>query len=456
MSTLLDGFSNLIFNVYEAFTVALFLKNNESLKCRSSVTFANSFDKNKDMLIEGTLPGWVIKHNEPLIIPNFDKDENTLGYYSAAEGIKSFMGYPLEGKGVIVVDSKKKWVFTDKEKKILGAFASMLNKELEREKRTLELEESIEELHAERRILNLFNELNSSRISLNEFFLECLNLSGADFCFICIEKGGKMFVHDFFGIDSGKYIKKECSLGASIASMVMEGGRELLLPYNSALLKEKPLFFYGETLRAKQFFGFPLIADDMAIGITGYVSVSDKNLSERSIGILRNISTFLSLYCSSLWMKENLERLRDFEPVTDSIQFPVFLEILENMTKKGNKFSLLSVKLKNMHLFNKHMGLSYTNNLLKKVFQIVRYCVGGQAFITRKGGGHFYVLLRSDERVEVKNIMRILNYTINKSIAEEKISDISSGLESGITRFPEDGIVSIWELLNRAEGKKDR
>jgi GGDEF domain-containing protein len=454
MSTL-DGFSNLIFNVYEAFTVALFLKKNESLECLSSVTFANSFDKNKDILIEGTLPGWVIKHNEPLIIPNFDKDEDILGYYGAAEGIKSFMGYPLEGKGVIVVDSKKKWVFTDKEKKILGAFASMLHKEIEKEKRTLELEETIEELYTERRILNLFNELNFSRISLKEFFSECLSFSGADFCFICIEKGGKMFVHDFFGINGDVYVKKECSIGASIVSMVMEGGRELLLPYNSGLLKEKPLFFYGEALKAKQFFGFPLITDDMTIGVAGYVSISDKNLSERSIGVLRNISTFLSLYCSSMWMKENLERLRDFEPVTDSIQFPVFLEILENMTKKVNKFSLLSVKLKNMHLFNKHMGLGYTNNLLKKVFQIIRYCVGGQAFITRKGGGHFYVLLRNDEKVEVKNMMRILDYTINKSIAEEKVSDISAGLETGITRFPDDGIVSIWELLNRAEGKKD-
>ncbi|MCX5806540.1 MAG: GAF domain-containing protein [Proteobacteria bacterium] len=455
MNTMLDGFSKIIFNIYEAFTVALFSKEDSSLRCLSSETLSRSFDKKKDILIEGTLPGWVIKHNEPLIIPNFDKDEATLGYYNKTEDIKSFMGYPIENKGVIIIDSKKKWAFTDKEKKILGAFASMLNKEIEREKRTLDMEESIEELYSERRIVHLFNELNLSRTSLNELFIECLSLSGADLCFICVEKGGKMFVHDFFGIDSDGYVKKECSLGASITSMIMEGGRELLLPYNSRLLREKPMFFSGETLKAKQFFGFPLITDDIIIGVAGYVSVSDKQLIERSIGILRNVSTLLSLYCSSLWMKDNLERLRDFEPVTDSIQFPVFLEILENMTKKGDKYSLLSLKLKNIRLFNKHMGLSYTNNLLKKIFKIIRYCVGGQAFITRKGGGHFYVLSRSDERVDFKNIMRILDYTINKSIAEENITYISSGIETGVARFPEDGTVNIWELLNIAEGRKD-
>jgi GGDEF domain-containing protein len=454
MSTL-DGFSNLIFNVYEAFTVALFMKNNGSLKCLSSISFANSFDKNKDIPIEGTLPGWVIKHNEPLIIPNFDKDEAKLGYYNSKEDIKSFMGYPLEGNGVIIVDSKKKWVFTDKEKKILGAFAAMLHNEIEKDKKVLDMEERIEELYTERRISKLFGELNFSRISLKEFFLECLDIAGADFCFICIEKGRKVFVYELVGIDSKEYVKKECSSGASIVSMVMEGGRELLLPYNSGLFREKPLFFNGETLKSKQFFGFPLVTDDMAIGVVGYISVSDRNLNERSIGILRNISTLLSLYCSSLWMKENLERLRDFEPVTDSIQFPVFLEILENMIKKGNKFFLLSVKLKNVYLYNKRMGLGYTNNLLKKVAQIIRYCVGGQGFIARKGGGHFYVLSRSDERVDLKNIMRILDYTINKSITEENISDISGGVETGMARFPEDGIVSFWGLLNRAEGKKD-
>ena len=452
----LDGFASLIFNVYEAFTVAFYLKENESLKCLSSVTFANSFDRHRNVLVEGTLPGWVIKHNAPLIIPNFDKDEDALGYYNAPEDIKSFMGYPIEGKGVIVVDSKKKWVFTDKEKKILGAFAAAVDKEIEKEKRFVDLEERVEELLRERRVIDLFNEMNLSRVSLGEMFEECRSLSGADFCFTGIEKGGKVFVHDLFGVSPDGYAKKECSSGGSIASTVLEGGRELLLPHNSGLLREKPLFFPGEAIKAKQFFGFPLIKDDIAIGVVGFISTSDTRLKEQSIGILRNLSTLLSLYYSSLWLKENLERLRDFEPVTDSIQFPVFLEILDSLTKKRDRFSLLSVKLTNVLAFNKQIGLHATNALLKKIFQIIKYCVGGQAFITRRGGGHFYVLLRGDEKIEVRSIVRILNYTISKGISEEKVSDISGNLETGVASFPEDGATDIWNLLEKAEGRKAR
>ena len=452
----LDGFASLIFNVYEAFTVALYLKEKESLKCLASMTFANGFNKNKSIPIEGTLPGWVIKHNDPLIIPNFDKDEETLGYYDGSEGIKSFMGYPIEGKGVIVVDSKKKYVFTDKEKKILGAFATAIDKEIEKEKRFAELEERIEELLRERRVIDLFNEVNLSRVSLAEMFEECMGLSGADCCFTGIEKGGKVFIHDIFGIDPEGYAKKECSSGESIASTVVERARELLLPHNSGLLREKPLFFPGEAMRAKQFFGFPLIKDDMAIGVVGFISRSNKPLREQSIRILRNLSTLLSLYYSSLWLKENLERLRDFEPVTDSIQFPVFLSILDSLIKKKDKFSLLSVRLVNLLAFNKRIGLQATNGLLKRIFQIVRYCVGGQAFITRRGGGHFYVLLRGEERIEVKSIVRILNYTVNKGISEENVADISVNVETGVTSFPEDGAADLWDLLEKAEGRKAR
>ncbi|MCX5799010.1 MAG: GAF domain-containing protein [Proteobacteria bacterium] len=154
--SMVDGFSQLIFNIYEAFTVALFMKDNEMLKCLSSVSFANSFDRNRSIPVEGTLPGWVMKHREPLIIPNFDKDEGTLGYYGDTEGIKSFMGYPMEANGVIIVDSKKKWGFTDKEKKILGNFASVIHQEIDREKRFQDIEEKVEELYIERRCRFLF------------------------------------------------------------------------------------------------------------------------------------------------------------------------------------------------------------------------------------------------------------------------------------------------------------
>jgi diguanylate cyclase (GGDEF)-like protein len=321
--------------------------------------------------------------------------------------------------------------------------------------KTQDIDDIIEELSVEKKILKLFHELNLSHISIKEIFLELLNLSGADLCFSGIEKNGKLFLKDILGVDDDSYLMKVCPSGSSIASTVMEGERELLLPYNSGFLREKALFFPGESIKAKQFFGFPLLSDDVTIGVIGFVSLSDRQLQEKSIGPLRNVSTLLSLYYASLWMRENLEKLKDFEPVTGSIQFTTFLSLMERLIKKDEKFSLLSVKLAHLNSYNRNMGYELTNGLLQKVFQVIRYCVGSNAFISRKGGGHFYVLLRGSEAIDARNILKILNYTISKNISEEVAIDQKTMTEMGISHFPNDS-KNLWELLDRAKDRKIR
>lgn len=449
---IIDGLLQLIFNVYEAFTVALYVKEDNRLNCISSVTFAKSFDKHKSLSLEGTLPGWVIKHNAPLIIPNYDRDEDALGYYKTNEGIKSFMGYPMETGGVIVVDSKKKYIFTEKEKKILGSFASMIHEELEREKKSLDRDETLEELYTEKRILGLFSALNQSKVSIQDMLGEILHLSGGDFCFIGMERRGKLFIQDVAGPGNYEEIKKECHPGESIASMVMEGGREMLLPHNSGYLREKALFFPGEPVKARQFFGFPLVTDDIPFGVIGFVALYEPHLRESTIGALRNLSSLLSLYYTSLWMKEHVERLKDFDSVTGALQFPAFLMLLERMVKKKDKFSLVSLKVLNIDAYNRKRGVEGTNDILRKVFQVMKYCAGSQSFITRKSGGHFYIALKGSEIFEIRNMVKLLNHTIVKSLSEERISESGGMLQLGVTSFPEDS-GDLWELFEKVEKK---
>jgi GGDEF domain-containing protein len=448
----LDKLSQLVFNIYEAFTVAFFMREQEQLRCLSAVTFATSFDRNKTIPVEGTLPGWVLKHNEPLIIPNFDKDMQTLGYYGADEDIKSFMGYPMEAEGVIVVDSKKKWVFTDKEKKIFGSLVSLIHDEIERDRRFQDLEDKLEELHHERRILELFNQLSASKVKVNDFITEAIGFSGGDCCFVGMEKSGKIAIRDLFGINNAEYIDKECS-GASVAALVMDGERELLLPHNSGMLREKPLFFTEESIKARQLFGFPLTTSGMTIGLIGFISQSDRHLKANSIGLLRTIATLLSLYYSSLWTREHLERLKDFEPVTGSIHFTTFLGITERLMNRGDPFSFLSVRLAHLDSYNRRMGYESADRLLQKVYHVILYCTGSRAFVARKSGGHFYALVRGKEAAEIKNVLKVLHHTIARSISEETASEQKGVVDIGVASFPDDG-TNLWDLFERVSSKR--
>lgn len=452
---MIDGLLQLIFNVHEAFTVALYTRKGDRLDCLSSVTFAKSFDKQRSLPIEGSLPGWVIKHNSPLVIPNYDRDEEALGYYGSKEDIKSFMGYPMETGGVIIVDSKKKYVFTEKEKKILSYFVSIISEEYEREKRSAERDDTLEELYAEKRILGLFNELNQSKVSIKDVLNEILQLSGGDFCFIGTERKGKLHIQDVAGPGNYEEIKRDCHTGESIASMVMEGGREMLLPHNSGYLRGKALFFPGEPFKAQQFFGFPLVTDDTSFGVIGFVALSENQLVQGAINALRNLSSLLSLYYTSQWMKEHIDRLKDFDSATGALQFPSFLAILEKMARKKENFYLISVKLLNMMGYNRAIGIEATNSLLKRVYQVIKYYAGDYSFICRKGGGRFIIMVKGKEAFETRNMIKLLNHAITKSLSEEQLSDGRDDVEIGMSRYPEDA-QDIWGLLEKAENKTIR
>jgi GGDEF domain-containing protein len=448
---MIDGLSQIIFNVYEAFTVAFFTRTEEYLRCRSSVTFAESFDKNRSIPIEGTLPGWVIKHNEPLIIPNFDKDEATLGYYGANEDIKSFIGFPLEGKGVIVVDSKKKWAFTDKEKKILAGFAGLIQNELEKERKASELEEKLDELLLQRRMIGLLGTHDTTVDSVTEILEDCLGFCGGDVAFTGLERNGRLYIETLAGIEKNGYLRKECPPGNSIASIVLEGGREFILPFNSGYLRERPLFFPQETVKARQIFAFPLTSEESPFGVVGFASLSDRPLKEQSIGLLRDAANLLSLLYRSHWTKEYLKKAQDIEPVTGALQFPRFLRMAEQALGEGRRFAILSVKVRNLGSWNRRMGIEQAEALLVRVFDVLRYCAGTRVPIGRRGA-RFYLLITDNDGADPVNLLKITQHTIKKSVAKDAPVDAGDFIESGVARFPDDSR-DLWQLFDRAEGQ---
>jgi GGDEF domain-containing protein len=447
---MIDSLSQLIFNVYEAFTVAVFATAGDRLLCRSSVTFAKSFDRNRVVPVEGTLPGWVLKHGEPLVIANFDRDEGTLGYYGSSEEIKSFMGYPMEGRGVLIVDSKKKWAFPDKEKKILGNFARVLQEEMDRERKAQEIEERLEELLLERRMVGVCNELQGAGTATGEIVNECMGFSGADVGFVAMERNGRLYVDTIAGTDKDIFEGRECPGGVTMASMVVDGGREFLLPFNSGYLREKPVLFPEETLRARQFFGFPLLSDETPFGVLGFIATKERSLKEQSIALLRDAAVLLSLHCKSLWMKEYLKQTADIEPVTGSLHFARFLRNLEKASDGHQKFALLSLKVGGVEGWNRRMGTKFTDGLLMRISDTIRYCAGSRASVTRKSGGHFYVMLRDNGVTDARNVCKILQYTVAKSMANETPAGESPVVESGLACFPAD-TSNPWELFKMAD-----
>lgn len=378
-------------------------------------------------------------------MPNFDRDEKALGYYTEKEEIKAFLCYPIGEKGVFVIDSKKRWSFSDKEKRMLPGISSLFLQIIEEEKKLVEIEERIEMMEKSRKIINLFRE----NPSVGELLRESALLSLADLSFVTLERKDDLFVEEVFGEDPSFFIGKRCGRDSIVFSAFSKGS-ELILPLYSSYLKEKPLLFQGEKKKPKQIFLFPLRAGDNPFGILGFASETGP-LKEETIDFLRELSVLLSFYYRSLLTEKYLRRLEYLEPLTKTLHFPYFLLRMQELTKKREAFSLFSFRIRNLEHLNERIGIEKTNEFLKKVAHLIKYHFGEDAIVTRKSGGSFYVLSREKENPE--KLIETVKISLLKIGEEEAFTKIEDLFDCWVFSYPEQA-KTISDLLKKLEKKE--
>ena len=122
---------NIVCSVFDAYSVVVFLPARDEKHFQISDCFSLGDNINKDCLLEPGqgLVGWIIRNNQPLLVNDFDRQGDGLGYYypDAEAKIKSFMGCPLKnGAGVLCLDSKRSFSFSTKDQKILHQFTQFI------------------------------------------------------------------------------------------------------------------------------------------------------------------------------------------------------------------------------------------------------------------------------------------------------------------------------------------
>ncbi|MCL2123492.1 MAG: GAF domain-containing protein [Desulfovibrionaceae bacterium] len=129
MNTVDKSTLTIICSVFDAYSAVLFLPEAEE-DCRLASFFSLG---DRILSPEEADPGkglvrWIARNRQPLLVPNFDQSKSRLGYYQPGEEayIKAFMGCPVPGGGVLCVDSKRQYSFSDKDHKILQLFAELV------------------------------------------------------------------------------------------------------------------------------------------------------------------------------------------------------------------------------------------------------------------------------------------------------------------------------------------
>jgi GAF domain-containing protein len=122
----------IICSVFDAYSAVLFLpETEEDYRLVSFFSLGDRILPPEEADPNKGLVRWIARNRQPLLVPNFDQSKSRLGYYQPGEEahIKAFMGCPVPGGGVLCVDSKRQYSFSDKDHKILQLFAELVGQQ---------------------------------------------------------------------------------------------------------------------------------------------------------------------------------------------------------------------------------------------------------------------------------------------------------------------------------------
>ncbi|MBI5556996.1 MAG: GAF domain-containing protein [Deltaproteobacteria bacterium] len=161
----------------ETYTTTLFLageRDGDTLDLYFFYSLGKNIKKNCKVLSGEGIIGWVFREQKSVLATYFDKrDATTLKFYEKDEDIKSLIAIPLPEKyGVLCIDSKKSYVFTEEKEKILKQMAHVLVAIMKAEK---EISEKVVLEHILSLSMNT-NELIVNTTNKNDFVRKFLNL----------------------------------------------------------------------------------------------------------------------------------------------------------------------------------------------------------------------------------------------------------------------------------------
>lgn len=286
-----------ISNVTDAFTTALFLADptNESLTLQSYYSLSKNVIPRVQFGYGDGMVGWVAKNNKPIIANQFDRDTTTLQFYSADEDIKSFMAVPLpRGKGVLSVDSKHKYIFTEKSQKLLLGFADLVVHETE-----VSVLQAKERLYD--RILNLHyqaDRIGQQTRDFNDYLINiltlCLSFTRAEMGFVAFlsspEPDAKYSLPALIGTIKSNLQRQQFSAEKGLVGWIFRKRKPLVLERIGQEPRKSYLFTPEEPFKGfNAFLGIPCLLQDFIPGVMGFTSYSKCTWETEEIDALLSI-----------------------------------------------------------------------------------------------------------------------------------------------------------------------
>ncbi len=303
-------------NVFDAYSSVLFLKNIGPIySLVSYFSLGDNINLHSKVNHGQGIVGWIIKNRKPLVINDFSRENRTLCYYLKGEEqrIKSFMGVPLQkGRGVLCVDSKKTYTFTEKDLKILYNFAKLVDSFLDEYSKVQETEYVVDYYNAFQTICSLKDKFPK----WDEYLLQLLNiLSTYTGFFYCLfvsrnERGTGYYlercnkkIEGMEGLEGKRF-----HINDGVIGWVFKNHKSIILSQERDRCVSS---LFGKNYMGKEFHTIvclPLIVNLKTRGVFVFLDKRKKNISKGLSDFFCLLSNHMSLFLENLYLKDKLRK----------------------------------------------------------------------------------------------------------------------------------------------------
>ncbi len=450
-----DKLLELVSNVTEAYTTAVFLADNKKriLKMWKYYSLGDNVNHNAKIPF-GTGPiGIVAETKTDFDLTKFsERDSSLLKIYSKNESIKSFLAVPIINKegileGVLTIDSKKTYFFSSKQQKLLKLFAEQFSLLLN----NLKVQKFIDTETSDIQFLCDFCDEITKIQDIEPILQLAVNsikqLVECDGYFISLRFNKSK--HGEFRIELSQSRKDIKGLKFSdqygLAGCVIKDKKPFLLSNRKEDLGSY-IFTPSESIgRVRSFLGVPLVYNDDVLGLICLVDSKEGTFSQRDLKIISIMANSISLAVANAEAKKLIHSLsNDIDGLTGLLNFSGFHKyldkVIQNASKKHRPVSLMMIDIDGFTEINYSLGYELGNEILRQFANLLldidigndnicfaRYGSDEFALILPEVGGDRAFLYAEDICATVNNTRFILSsryFEINISI--------------GVSCFPED------------------
>jgi len=454
----LDDITALLSNCLDAYTAAVFVwdDRSKSFSLRAFHSLSKQIITETQFSIEnGGLISWVLKNKQPLSVDHFDRDTKTLPYYRGDENIKSFLALPLEHtRGVLCVDSKRQYVFTSKDQKLLSSFATVINNALSAEL------ESFQHLR-QRQLLSLWRQADALPADTDDpvpYLTRLLDSAcqylPADAGLVAVptKEAQSLQAVAAFGSVPPSLVRSSHSADQGIMGWIFQNRKSLTIPRFRSRTRLPFLFGPKDGIgRIGALIGMPLAWDaDEVGGVIAFICRAEAKWSKEEIAAITAVVRRASLVLQNFTLKRELALVRNLDPTTELCNTEAFDHVLEKRIQRcresGASLGLAIIVIEHFEVLSTRVALPDLATVRQRIASTLLKGLKRKQLMGCLDQARFAVLFEGGTEQEMYDELLRITAAVDQEVLVHLGDSPRLTVSFAYARFPEDATTSreLW------------